>query len=97
MLKQILKIIAESEVQNQFEIARKAAIPVAMVTPILEQLARQGYLQTVQGGCAPTAQASSCGGCAAAESCDPLRGQCIWMLTEKGQRAISDINMEIRS
>jgi len=93
MLKQILKIIAEGEVQNQFEIARKAAIPLAMVTPILEQLARQGYLrQTVQGGCAPASQDSPCGGCAGAESCDPLRGQCIWMLTEKGQRAISDIN-----
>jgi hypothetical protein len=92
MLKQILKIIADGDVQNQYEIAQKAAIPLAMVTPILEQLARQGYLQTVQGGCAPAEQDSSCSGCAAAESCDPLRGQCIWMLTEKGQRAISNIN-----
>ena len=88
MLKQILKIIAESdEVQNQFEIARKAAIPLAMVAPILEQLSRQGYLETVQA----TGQDSPCGGCAGAASCDPLRGQCIWMLTEKGQRAISEM------
>jgi len=92
MLKKILKIIAASDVQNQFDIAQKANVPLAMVTPMLEQLARQGYLQTVQGGCAPTDQASPCGGCAGAESCDPLRGNCIWMLTEKGQRAISEMN-----
>ena len=92
MLKQILKIIAAGDVQNQFDIAQKAAVPLAMVTPILEQLARQGYLQTLQGGCAPTTQDSPCGGCAGAESCDPLRGQCIWMLTEKGQHAIREMN-----
>ncbi len=90
MLHKILKIMHENGIQSQIELARKLGIPPAMVSQILKTLVQSGYLDETSTDCMVPDAHSDCGDCAAASGCNPLHGQLLWFLTEKGLKAVQN-------
>jgi hypothetical protein len=83
MLIQLLQLLITGTVHSPADIAQRMGIRIEMVSELLRQLERLGYLETQDPSCAS-------GGCS---HCD-IRGGCqtnarIWSLTAKGQRAAS--------
>lgn len=80
MLTELLRLLADQEVQSTLELAEQLGVPDTLVHAMLETLARQGYLHTV-AGCA-----GNCGTCASQSACALPSGHRAWLLTERGQR-----------
>ena len=85
MLRQLLMLIAENENRTMQDLAKALAVPDALVSQMVEQLARSGYLvdsQTCGEGCGECSLKSACG----SEDFARLR---FWSLTEKGQAFVA--------
>lgn len=80
MLAELLRLLAEQEVQSTAELADRLGVPETLVHAMLETLTRQGYLHTL-ASCA-----SNCNACAAKSACALPSGHRAWLLTERGQR-----------
>ena len=64
MLRQLLTLIAENEHRTPQDLAKALAVPDALVSQMVEQLARSGYLvdsQTCGDGCGECSLKSACG------------------------------------
>lgn len=81
MLEQVLQLVAEGGAHSYEELARRLAIPTALLEAMLADLARLGYLQAVNSRCQRQCAGCPLGGCVAAGT-----GR-LWTLTEKGHRA----------
>jgi hypothetical protein len=88
MLHKILKIMHDNGIQSQVELARQLDVPPAMVSQILKTLVQSGYLAETSTDCLMPEGHSTCGDCVAASACNPLRGQLLWSLTQKGRKAV---------
>ena len=84
MLQQILALMAEAEVARQDELAERLGVTDALVSEMMAQLERQGYLTEAEL-CGADA---GCQGCALAQGCGAQRVLRLWTLTEKGMRAV---------
>jgi len=86
MLQQLIRLVAESDVQSVAGLAQALDASPALVEQMLEQLETQGYLERQSIGCV----ASACHECAYHGHCGPdgraagVRG---WSLTAKGKQA----------
>ena len=81
MLRQLLTLIAENEHRTPQDLAKALAVPDALVSQMVAQLARSGYLvdsQTCGEGCGACSLKSACGS-------EDFVGLRFWSLTEKGQ------------
>jgi hypothetical protein len=81
MLKQLLALIDQGDLQSEGELANKLAISQTMLSEMLRQLVNQGYLQDL------SCNTSTCDGCAAKGGCFAGNAQHVWVLTIKGRRA----------
>ncbi len=85
MLQQLLRIVAESDVQSVRTLAEALDLTPGLVEGMLEQLVREGYLECQTIGC----ESSACKHCAYRGYCGAegrsvgVRG---WRLTESGKR-----------
>ena len=86
MLNRLLRLIANSDgLVTTAGLARELKVSDELLSPMLEMLVAQGYLNAVQTDC----QRSHCGGCSASEACSSsLRSLRLWTLTEKGERIV---------
>ncbi|MCD6301992.1 MAG: MarR family transcriptional regulator [Anaerolineae bacterium] len=90
MLQQLLRIVAESDVQSVRTLAEALDLTPGLVEGMLEQLVREGYLERQTIGCEP----SACEHCAYRGYCSSegrsvgVRG---WRLTESGKRVAGRI------
>jgi hypothetical protein len=83
MLEKLIRHVAEGGIHSYEDLARHLAVSQPLLEMMLEDLARQGYLRAVSGGCDGGCAGCSMGGCS-------IAGQRhIWMLTEKGTRAVT--------
>lgn len=87
MLKDILREMAKGNVRSQAELARRLEIDQAMLSHMLRELTRRGYLSSLEA-----TQAGSCSlgcdRCGARSACgvgEPAMPNG-WVLTEKGRR-----------
>jgi len=85
MLYHFLKTIWTGEAQSLVDIARRLDISPAMALQIAKDLTTKGYLLEGSSDC-NTAQ-GGCPDCPISGSCHALARS--WLLTEKGQRAVS--------
>ncbi|MGC9360195.1 MAG: FeoC-like transcriptional regulator [Anaerolineae bacterium] len=88
MLQQLLRIVAESDVQSVRNLAQALDVTPDLVEGMLERLEREGYLERQIIGCEPSACAHCAyrGYCGAEGRSLGTRG---WRLTESGKRAAS--------
>lgn len=86
MLQRLLCLIADGRPRALAELARALETPEALITPMLEQLTRQGYLTEAEQ-CT-----TGCDGCPLHSACGPASGGArssrLWTVTEKGRRAV---------
>lgn len=89
MLKTILQKMAACDVYNQADLARQLGISEDLLSRMLEDLARKGYLTSLasggasQGSCSGCSLRKSCAGCSSGRP-SLLSG---WTLTDKGRAA----------
>ncbi len=81
MLQQILRLMSEGAANTQDELAKSLGVSAPLLSQMLGQLTRQGYLREAEQ-CG-----SGCTGCALATACGEPQALRIWTLTEKGQQA----------
>jgi predicted transcriptional regulator len=83
MLKQLLKTLAEADrAQTPETLAERLDVSPALIQPMLEQLAQQGYLSRA-AQCA-----AGCPSCALQPACQARAKQMhFWTLTDKGEAA----------
>jgi hypothetical protein len=81
MLEELLRSLGRGGVQSYKELAARLSISPSLLEVMLEDLARRGYLRSVDGGCQGQCAGCSVGGCSIAGP-----GH-LWVLTEKGSRA----------
>ena len=84
MLRKLTKILAEGQAHSQAKLARQLGVSEGLLTQMLEDLARRGYLEAVSLG-----SAGGCASCPLARRCTLTQKQPvkIWVLTEKGLKA----------
>jgi hypothetical protein len=87
MLKAILSAFRQKETKTLNEIALSLRVSVPMLVQMLEQLARQGYLQELSS-CEGNNTSDSCKGCTDKGRCKIMPVQKIWSLTEKGRGVV---------
>jgi DNA-binding IclR family transcriptional regulator len=80
MLEALLRQLARGGLQSYHDLAAALSVPEPLLEAMLENLARLGYLQRVEG-CN-----RSCHGCSSG-SCSVQGQGRIWSLTERGLRA----------
>ncbi len=87
MLKEILNIIAQTNLYSDAFISKKMNISPAMANHMLEELIRMGYLIEDLGS--PTCE-TSCGSCAYARSCNttPVK---TFTISSKGKKLLEDM------
>ncbi|MHB1357335.1 MAG: FeoC-like transcriptional regulator [Anaerolineae bacterium] len=86
MLIRLLRAISEAKGStNQAELARKLDVSEALLTSMIFDLVRLGYLDEVRPGCA----AGTCSGCSAhkVSACGEVSKAKLWSLTAMGQSA----------
>jgi len=81
MLTQLLRMLADGKVYNSVQLARALDVTQGMITPMLEDLERRGYVQHLRLGC----EEGKCKGCAYSKSCSPTTALSGWALTDKGR------------
>lgn len=91
MLKQVLQAMTHDDAYTQAELARRLDISASMLEQMIQELARRGYLQPMdgveEGGC-PSAGCGRCKACAQSwpnQDDTPKR----WVLTTKGWAAVN--------
>lgn len=82
MLEQLLRALAGGSPLHLDELAAKLGVTPQLVTAMLEDLERMGYVKTLTASCD-----TACAGCAYHGLCQLVGGGRIWTLTEAGQRA----------
>jgi len=91
MLKKVLQEMSAGQARSYAELARRLDIDEALLSQMLADLARKGYLAPL------AASGSACGGCsgsgaicAACSGCSPGGNQMVkgWTLTEKGRQTL---------
>ena len=80
MLEQILEVVAQGGIRSVQELAERLAVSPILLERMLEDLARLGYLRTVDAGCQGSCDGCAMGGCSVAGA-----GR-VWVLTDKGAR-----------
>jgi Mn-dependent DtxR family transcriptional regulator len=83
MLQQILRLMAHDGVARQDELATRLGVSGVLLSEMLAQLARQGYLTEAE----LCEAGAGCDGCALSRACGAPRVLRLWTLTEKGLRA----------
>ena len=81
MLENLLKLVAEGGLHSYEDLTRRLSVSPAMLEPMLEDLARLGYLRAVSERCE-----GHCAGCSFG-SCSVSGPGRTWSLTDKGARA----------
>lgn len=81
MLHELLQRIAKGGAHSYKELAEALSVPVPLLEAMLEEMARLGYLRSLEAACNHNCHRCPVGGCSVAG-----RGQ-VWVLTEKGSRA----------
>lgn len=84
----LLRAIAQAKGSTtQAELARKLDVSEALVTSMIADLVRLGYLEEVRPGCA----AGACSGCSAhkASACGEVSKAMLWSLSAIGQSAVN--------
>lgn len=85
MLRQLLTLIAEDAYRTPHDLAQALAVPDALVSQMVAQLARSGYLvdsQTCGDGCSACSLKGVC-------NSGKFAGLRFWSLTEKGQAFVA--------
>ena len=80
-LEELLRLVATGGVHSYEELAAALSVPPPLLDAMLENLARLGYLRSVEAACGQDCDGCPLGGCSVAG-----RGR-LWVLTEKGARA----------
>ena len=78
MLKQLIEMLSEGQVHTQRELARRLGVSEGLVTQMLQDLARMGYVQRVKAQ-----RNTSCAACPMARLCAPESNQRAWTPTSK--------------
>lgn len=87
LMVQFLRLIQQGQAQSQLELAQQLGMPSSMAVRMAKDLAQRGYLEEVGADCLQGGGA--CSGCGLKALCGAgARG---WRLTEKGERAITNI------
>jgi len=79
MLERLLELIAGGSIQSLDDIARQMNIPPNLVSAMLGDLERMGYLKKINSTCEKT-----CSGCPSKGMCGIIGGGELWSVTEKG-------------
>ncbi len=82
MLELLLQHIAQGGVHSYQDIMQSLAITRPLLETMLEDLARMGYLRSVDAGCNGDCEVCPIGGCSVAG-----RGR-LWILTSKGTASV---------
>ena len=82
MLERLIDLIAAGSIQSLDELARKLEIPTSLVSAMLGDLERMGYLKKISATCE-----KSCSGCPSRSMCGIIGGGELWSVTEKGMRS----------
>jgi predicted ArsR family transcriptional regulator len=80
-LEQLLRLAAGRGTAQTAELARDLEVTPALVRQMLEELTRQGYLETVVAGCS-----TPCERCPLHAACLYRNQPRIWILTRKGEK-----------
>jgi hypothetical protein len=88
MLKQVLTTMAQGHMHSHADLARQLDVSEGLLTQMMEDLARKGYLAALAtpsdcGGCRSACGSGACSGCGATAS-TLVSG---WTLTAKGHEA----------
>jgi DNA-binding IscR family transcriptional regulator len=86
MLEQLLRSIAQGGIHSYQDLAQQLSISQPMLEAGLEDLARLGYLRSLDDGCGEQCSACPVGHCSVT---GPGR---LWSLTEKGGRAATRLS-----
>ena len=81
MLQRILHLIAHDGVARQDELAARLNVSDVLLSEMMAQLAKQGYLTEAE------LCGTGCKGCGLSQACGEPRVLRIWTLTETGLRA----------
>lgn len=90
MLRELLKLIIEGEINSHSEVARALGVDETVLDDMIAQLVSLGYLEdpAAKSGCGA---GNACAGCSMAAGC---HGGCfrgskgkIWSVTDKGRKA----------
>ncbi|MGQ9554434.1 MAG: hypothetical protein ACUVWR_10005 [Anaerolineae bacterium] len=81
MLHDALRLIASGGVGSSEQLAQKLGVEPGLARQMLEELVRLGYLRPAGGECR-----AACAKCPYADACLSLPQ--MWLLTEKGKRAV---------
>ena len=82
MLEDLLRLVAGGSIQSLDDLAGKLNVPPSLVSAMLADLERMGYLNKVNSACD-----NSCSGCSSASMCGIIGGGDLWSVTEKGMQA----------
>jgi hypothetical protein len=79
----VLQLLEEGGIHSTAELARRLGVTEALVAALAEDLARRGYLASMDDGCGQR----SCSGCWSAGNCDRPQLTPMLALTAKGRQA----------
>ncbi len=82
MLEQLLRELAAGSPRHLDELAAEWGVTPQLLTAMLEDLERMGYVKTIRASCG-----TACAGCPYHGLCQLVGGGRIWTLTEAGLRA----------
>jgi len=82
MLERLLELIAGGSMQSLDDLANQLGVAPNLVSAMMGDLERMGYLNKVGGGCD-----KSCSGCPVQSMCGIIGGGELWSVTEKGMQA----------
>lgn len=88
MLRKVLQAMSTGDVHSHADLARRLGISEGLLSQMMEELARKGYLAALDtsldcDGCGGCGGGKACSGCAFGET-NALKG---WALTAKGREA----------
>ena len=84
MLRQLLRLVAGAGTKSTSELATQLNVTEALTQHMLEELRRQGYLQSVVPGCSVPCEA-----CSLHPGCPHQTQPLIWTLTRKGEALLA--------
>lgn len=87
MLKKLMKELTSGQVYDRRHLAKRLGVSEGLVTQMLEDLQRKGYLDLVSSSCA----SGGCSSCPFGSACSPKLMPRTWVLTEKGLRAAARV------
>lgn len=85
MLEHLLKILVTQGVTTIDSLANQLSVSPALLEQMLQDLARGGYIETVEVACN-----GACSNCPQSGLCAITQGGRIWRVTEKGLRAANE-------